>query len=387
MKVAEKYEKKSLYLATSIAAGAVGPQSVVIAPLLVSALISGMHLPGNIAGLIMSAELMSVAIASFVIAPKMATFSRRTVVVAGSFIAIAGYVSSMFVMDTSLLFLTRSVAGAGAGLVLAGGNACVAFARDPDRLYSLVILMTGLTHLLLLVLGPLFINHWSYSGAGGMQAVFVLLLLPILFLIPRHSPIEINTSATADVPSYSRPAALAICVAVILFFAHNGAVWSFSQEIGRRTGLTDQQIGLILGLTGFICLLGAVGASVLSTKYGRLRPLLAGIIICLILAVSITLTNNPIVYTVCQAFYQAAIFFTVPYLFGLAAKLDSLGRVVAAAGGGLMFGSALGPAIAGFLIGLGGYVLVALFILVSLIIVTFLSLAVDRHVEQIVLNP
>ena len=52
-----KNEERSLYAATSIAAGAIGPQSVVIAPLLVSILISGMHLPGNIAGLILSAEL------------------------------------------------------------------------------------------------------------------------------------------------------------------------------------------------------------------------------------------------------------------------------------------------------------------------------------------
>ena len=217
-----------------------------------------------------------------------------------------------------------------------------------------------------------------------MQAGFALLLFPFLFLLP-HFPSSKPDSLHCDTPpSYSRLYGLAVCAAIILFFAHNGAVWAFSQEIGRRTGMTDQQIGLILGITGFICLLGAVAAAILSTRIGRLIPMLSGIFTCMALGVTITLTNDAIVYTICQTFYQAAMFFTVPYLFGLAAKLDSHGRVMALAAGGMIFGSALGPGMAGILIELGGYRLVALFIIIAIIMVIFLSLLVNKHVEQTV---
>jgi predicted MFS family arabinose efflux permease len=388
-----RIDQRSLYLATAVAAGAIGPQSVVIAPLIVSILISGVLLPGNVAGLVLSVELMAVAIASFVVAPRMATVSRRTMALSGALIAVVAYTGSAMVSDTAMLFVTRAIAGLGAGLVLASGNASVASARDPDRLYSFVILATGLAHLLLLSVGPIFSSFWSYSGIAFMQALFILLLLPVLWLLPhRADTITRDPELPEGRPeqqSISRPYAAAIVVAVILFFTHNGAVWSFSQEIGRRTGLSDQQIGLILGITGFICLLGAVSAAILSTRFGRRAPLMVGIITCLILAVSITLTRDPVVYTICQALYQAAIFFTVPYLFGLAAKLDRFGRVLAAAGGGLMFGSALGPAVAGALVTLGGYTLMAFFIFVSLLLVILLSVAVHRFVERMdpVLTP
>lgn len=373
---------KPFYLGTSIAAGAISQQSLVIAPLLVSVIISGLHLSDDSAGLVMSTELMATALISFIIASKIAAFSLRNLALVGSLILIAGCTSSMFASDMNSLYLSRGLMGIGAGFVLASSNACVAAAPDPDRLYAFVVLTTGTTHLLLLSVGPVFSNLWSYSGVYGMQAGFTILLLPFLFLIP-HFPSGNTSSSDSGTPSsYSRLHALAICVAVLLFFAHNGAVWAFSQEIGRRTGMTDQQIGLVLGITGFVCLLGAVAAAVLSTRIGRLIPLMGGIFTCMVLGVSITLTDNAIVYTICQTFYQAAMFFTVPYLFGLAAKLDRHGRAMALAAGGMPFGSALGPGVAGFLIERGGYILVASFIVAAIIAAVILSLRVYRYTNE-----
>ncbi len=373
--------EKMFYAGTSIAAGAIAPQSIVIAPLLVSVVITGFELSGDQAGFVMSSELLATAVVSFLIASRLLKYSRRHLSIVGAMTMVIACVLSMLISELPFLYLSRVLMGIGAGLVLASSNSCVASAANPDRLYACVVLATGITHLLLLSAGPVLTDNWSYAGAYGMQAGFTLLLLPFLFLLPHFPSGKPKVNAADQATSYSRIHSYAISAALVLFFAHNGAVWAFSQEIGRRTGMTDQQIGLILGITGFICLLGAVAAAILSTRIGRLKPLLAGIITCLILGITITLTNNAIVYTISQTFYQAAMFFTVPYLFGLAAKLDSYGRVMALAAGGMTFGSALGPAIAGFLIEAGGYKSVALFILIAIALVIFLSLLVNKHVE------
>ncbi|MFD2645396.1 hypothetical protein [Pseudomonas japonica] len=56
------------------------------------------------------------------------------------------------------------------------------------------------------------------------------------------------------------------------------------------------------------------------------------------------------------------------YLTGLAAELDREGRVVAAAGSFLSLGLAVGPAISGGLISLGGFTLAAWGIAVTVVL-------------------
>ena len=377
-------ERPGVFLGTAATSGAGGTVSLIMSPLLISALISGLDLSEKSAGFIATSEFLTIAFVSFLIAPKMGVWPRRSTALCGALIAIVGHACSAFAVDVGSLTIARMVAGIGAGMMLAAGNAVVASANNPDKLYSILMIVTGAAHLLLLGLGPIFTTRWSYPGAYGIEVVFLLCLLPFVWLLPQHRDADASGALKAEDSHQPFPlgSAIMICLAMTIFFARDSALWGFSQEIGRRTGMEDQTIGAVLGLTGFIGLLGAVAVAILNVRYGRLLPMISGLAVLTILSLGICLTSNAVVFSFGIVFWQAATFFTAPYIFGIAAELDPQGRVIAACGGCLLLGASLGPVIAGTLMDLGGYNAVAIFIGVAMLAAMVLAVKANNDLGK-----
>ncbi len=360
-----------------------------MSPVLISALISGLNLSEKSAGLIASSEFLTIACVSFLIAPKMGVWPRRTTAVCGALIAIVGHTCSAFAVDTTALTVARMVAGFGAGMLLAAGNAVVASAKNPDKLYSILMIVTGVAHMVLLGLAPIATTRWSYPGAYAIEVVLLLCLLPFIWLLPQHLEAHASRASTQAHSPAAFPLgnAIMICLAMTIFFARDSALWGFAQEIGSRTGMDDQAIGTVLGMTGVIGLLGAVAVAILNVRFGRLIPMTSGLVVVTILSLTICLTSDAMVFSIGIVFWQAASFFAVPYIFGIAAELDPQGRVIAACGGCLLLGASLGPAIAGTLIDLGGYNAIAVFIGVAMLVAIALAVKVNNNLAYPAAGP
>ncbi len=369
-----------LLLGVAASSGSSGQLSQITLPLLVGAAVVGLGMDEQGAGLLSSVELITVALVSFMIAPQMGVWPRRNVALIGAGLAILGHAGSTVAPLLLPLALARILAGFGAGMMVAAGNACIANAENPDRLASLVIVSMCVVQLVTLNLMPVFVERWSYAGAYGFEAAFVLLMMPLILLLPQYRP-------DRDGPESGRRgfpigAAIAIAVIVGLFSAREAALWAFSQQIGVQTGLSNQQVGTVLGITGALGILGAVAAAALGTRYGRMKPLIVGLVMNAVLSFWISQTNDPIVFSIVEIVYHAFLFFTVPYLFGMAAELDGLGRLVAVAGGSILLGGALGPAIGGVLISWQGYTAIGGFILLAMAAVTTLAWRLQRHLDR-----
>ena len=60
----------------------------------------------------------------------------------------------MFITNIHYLVIVRVFAGVGGGLLVASGNASVASAKDPDRIFSIIVLITGITQFVVVSIGP-----------------------------------------------------------------------------------------------------------------------------------------------------------------------------------------------------------------------------------------
>jgi MFS family permease len=140
-------------------------------------------------------------------------------------------------------------------------------------------------------------------------------------------------------------------------------------------------VGTVLGLTGALGILGAVAAATIGTRYGRMKPMIAGLFMNAVLSFWISQTSDPVIFAVAEVVYHAALFFTVPYLFGMAAELDRHGRLVAMAGGSILLGGSLGPAIGGALISWQGYSAIGGFIIIAMTVVTMFAWRLQRRLE------
>lgn len=369
-----------LFIGIATSSGSSGQISQITLPLIVGATLVGLNLDEQGAGLLSSVELVTIALVSFAFAPKMGVWPRRSIALFGACITILAHAFSAKAPMLIPLVACRVVAGIGAGMMVAAGNACIANADNPDRLASLVIVWTGFIHLVTLNLMPIFIDRWSYSGAYGFEAAFIMLMLPLMFLLPQHAPDRGGEDSHQT--SFPLSAAIAVIVIVGIFFARETALWAFSQQIGLRTGLTNQQVGTVLGLTGALGLLGAASAAAISTRYGRMKPMIIGLCLNTVLSFWISQTSDPAIFAVAEVVYHAALFFTVPYLFGMAAELDRHGRLVAVAGGSILLGGSLGPAIGGALISWQGYPAIGGFIIVAMAVVTIVAWRLQRRLDS-----
>ena len=370
-----------LFFGGAATAGSSGILSLITAPVLVSALIAGLGVDEKTAGLIISIELITVAFTSFFIAPKMGAWPRRKLALVGAVIAITGHCMSAVTPDIGLLIPVRILAGVGGGLMVAAGNASIASAQDPDRIFSLIVLVTGMTQLVMISIGPIAVSIWSNSGAYLLEALFILIMLPFIASLPRYGATPVHRMDTNGEVLPIFPV-VAVCIMIMLYFSRDSSLWSFSQEIGVRTGIEKERVGFILGMTGIVAVMGAGTAAIISTRWGRLKPLMFGLITNTVLAYWISQTSNAWVFIIVEYIYHFVLFFTVPYMFGLAADLDPKGRVLAAAGGAMLFGGSVGPGVGGVLISWGGYPILGGFILVVMSIAFLLALYLNAYLQE-----
>ncbi len=325
---------------------------------------------------------MTIAIITLVISPKMGSWPLRRIAYIGAFIAIMAHTLSALVSGIPLLITMRLMAGIGGGLLLATGNAAIARANNPDRFAATILFATGATAVLVFNIMPVFIERWQLAGAFGFEALFILLMLPFMRFLPTASKVSTSDSEQAG-GGIPKIYAFAFVLVVGLYFARDNAMWAFCLQIGLRTGLSNQEVSTILGISALLGLAGAVLAAIIGVRFGRLLPMLIGLILNTVLSILITQTDHPTVFIVCVLGFNVVVFFTVPYFFGMAAALDPKGRLLAVCGGSLTLGGASGPMIGGFLIERYGYFSLAVFILIAMIIVTIIACTINHEVGKL----
>ena len=313
-------------------------------PLLVGALIDGLHLEPSRAGLLGSIELAAVAFASFVLAPRMGTISRRALSLGGGALAVCGYAASVLTGTFAGLTVCRVLAGVGAGTVLSIGNGAVSGCRQPERIYAQTTIAGTITFTALLAVLPLAINRFAYRGGYAGMALLALALLPLLRWIPDGSTSH-HSHGEADAMHPGLGVAT-LAAAAMLFFGQS-AVWAFAERLAVGAQLRHDVIGVVLAGSTLAGLGGAALASRIGALGGRTLPLIGGILTTGVTLLAVVYAATPVTYSVTIIVNGIAYLFMVPYVFGVAAALDRQGRWAAATVGAATIGAALGPGVAG----------------------------------------
>jgi predicted MFS family arabinose efflux permease len=237
-------------------------------PYLIGSVADGMGLGIDQAGLIASAELLIVALSAFAISARVRVLPRRKVALLGGVIAVAGHSLSLLTNSIETLVICRAIAGVGAGMALAIGNACLAAAHDPSKAYGQVMMLLATVTAAVIVWMGYATEIWSYNGVYGTQAIVVaLMLIPMSFLPEGDETLPEDDVNRGKVPL--RPAALIVAGIVLWHFCDN-SIWGFSERIGNKIGMAPDTIGWLLGgglLAGSI---GGFIASSIGTRYGRI---------------------------------------------------------------------------------------------------------------------
>lgn len=344
------------------AAYGVGILNLLALPYLISAIMNDLKLDAAQAGFLMSAEFVFTMLASLVVAPAMGRAPRRTLALGGAIVVIAANLISASTTDIYWLAAIRCIAGIGAGLCLACGNASVASAKDPDQAAGhMNFLFVGLMAIIMIV----YADAMGSNGLAGLYyaiaATNALMLLLIVFM-PQKAIVHANAHHFEHGSKHQNLFSVtAVCMMAAMFFfsMRDTMGWAFVEQVGISVGYSGEELGKLFSLQSFIGLLGPLAAAVIGKRFGMSTPVIIGIITTGAVSLGYVLgESSKEMYTIAVMMISTTYFYALAYLTALAAQLDREGRIAAASGAFLTLGIAVGPAFTGLLAESGGFTLV-----------------------------
>ncbi|WP_019529317.1 MFS transporter [Dasania marina] len=347
-------------LGAAAAAYGIGMLSLLVLPFLIGATMSSLGLSGSQAGWLGSAELLSVTLGSFIVAPWIGRLPRRTLAMSGAALAIAANLVSMTSLSYELLMLCRAIAGLGCGLALAAGNATVACSKNPEKMAAHMSIFFVVIMVALMMIFARVGDMYGYQGSYGALAATIAVVSLLLLGLPQHPSAAVHAEAAAGTNNKQlfSLAGIVMMLAMFCFQMRDTMSWAFVERIGAGVGYSSAEVGNLLSLQAVLGLLGPVIATLMGSRFGLKMPVIIGVLGSGLVTVMVLLSTDSVaLYTATVSLISISYFYSLAYLTSLAAELDKDGRIVAASGGLLIAGSAVAPVISGYILDAGGYVL------------------------------
>ena len=141
----------------------------------------------------------------------------------------------------------------------------------------------------------------------------------------------------------------------LVFWMGVGAIWAFVERIGLEAGIDRLMIGGVLSIGPFASVAGALTASVLHTRFGRVPVLVVAIALAILGAGLIGFGGTAPSFTLGFLIFSYVWPLFLAYLGGAMAAVDPVGRVVAMSVASQTVGMAIGPAVGGIVATHAGY--------------------------------
>jgi predicted MFS family arabinose efflux permease len=328
-------------------------------------------------------ELFVFAIVALVAAGPLARFSRVLIALLGGAVAVAACIMSALTESYSVLVVCRIMLGAGGAFVGAAGTAAAASSRNPERVYAVVMIASQVVLAFVpallerLALGP-------FGLVGGFYglAIGTVLLMPLFIwlLPPRRSESVPTTSAwTAILQAPYRAIAVVAMLALLIYETGQGGIWTYLAELGRHSGVDNRFYGDSMAVIQLVALSGSFLPIWIGDRFGYKWPIVLGIGLNVAAAAGFSYSTNPTHFVILTVIWIGSYFFVVPYLLGLMARLDDLGRWAVAVDAVWWLADAAGPPVAGMIVERSGFELLAAFPLCTGVIGITLFMRVLRR--------
>ncbi|MBB3357180.1 MULTISPECIES: MFS transporter [unclassified Novosphingobium] len=304
----------------------------------------------------------------------------RLAVSIGLALVIAGNILTALATGFAGMAAARVVAGAGEGIAVGFAFAALGRAANPDRAFSIYLVVGALCSSALLYSLP------ALQAAVSPATLFLanaLVVVPVALGVrwfPEGSIDETDIFAGAG--RLDMRLASGALLGVFLFFFALGAMWSYSERIGMAHAIAPGVIATGLSIGTMAGVAGAALAGMLPRRWGRVWPLLlsgaAGVISFLMFDGRVEATGFVVAVVLLQFCWN----FAQPLLSGICAEACLRGRVVCAMGSIQTFGTGLGPAAAAATLASGSFapmIYANSAILAASIAVTVLTIRAERR--------
>ena len=304
--------------------------------------VAGMDLGGLSAGAIVAAWVIN-------------HMNRRLIVFIGIFLAALANGLCLKYVDYETVLWLRFLAGFGSGMYTAVAMAVFGTSIRPALAYNLMLFSFAFSQALEMRILP----QLSMNGIYWVFIVCFLLTLPFLGWIKSYpKPRSMETKPeTTNKNNSSKPLLAWVCLfAIFLTYINIGAYWTYI-ELAALDGNTDPElVGEVLVWASLCSLLGCLIATLLSNRFGLLRPLLIALFTMATGVGMLAFGINEPKFLMSVFTFNLLWIFTDVYKMGSLANFDHGGNYAAYLPAAQGLGQIVGPNIAASLLAINfGY--------------------------------
>ena len=331
----------------------VGVFAIMAGPIMTEVLVGSLGLPAKAAGQIFAVEALGTALAPLAATLWMGRVKWRTAAIFALLVVVAGNVVSSYQTTAGALTALRFAVGfLGEGTAFTLGIGIVSGSAQKDRNFAFLIAAQVALGVLCFLLLPL----PKDGGIGGVLlplAGFALLTLATVGWVPQPTAAAAGHHAAAGGGGSAGPAFIALAV-MLIWCTGLGSIWAFVKLIGSSGGIDPAQVGVALGISTGVATLGALAASWLADRIGRIIPVTVALLVQVAMIFLLQGQMSFLQFAATAAVFQIFWNLTGPYLMGTIALSDNTGKVSLLIPTAQIGGFFLGPVIAGrFLTGQG----------------------------------
>ncbi len=304
--------------------------------------VAGMDLGGLSAGAIVAAWVIN-------------RMNRRLIVFIGIFLAALANGLCLKYVDYDTVLWLRFLAGFGSGMYTAVAMAVFGTSVRPALAYNLMLFSFAFSQALEMRILP----QLSMNGIYWVFIICFLLTLPFLGWIksypkPRTQDTE---SITTNKNNSSKPLLAWVCLfAIFLTYINIGAYWTYIELAALDGNTNPELVSEVLVWASLCSLLGCLIATLLSNRFGLLRPLLIALFTMATGVGMLAFGINEPKFLMSVFTFNLLWIFTDVYQMGSLANFDHGGNYAAYLPAAQGLGQIVGPNIAASLLAINlGY--------------------------------
>jgi len=298
------------------------------------------------AGQVAPIEVLGVGLASILAMFWIRRVNWRVAALVAVTAVVIGNILTTFQSDSTALTVIRFITGfIGEGTVFALSFAIIADTKETDRNFGFVTAAQVAFGVITML--TLFRLTGMYESIGGIYiplAAVAALSLIMLRFIPEGGAKE--AQAAQEVQAASMAVPLVGLLVMFIWCTGLGAVWAFMALMGIYGGLEATSAGDALAVSSAIAILGALAASAMADRFGRLAPVTIALVVQMVMISLLTGDMSFLRFAATAAIFQIFWNLTGPYIMATIASSDASGRAPVLIPAAMTGGFFLGPALA-----------------------------------------
>ena len=354
-----------------------GPAAIILMPMIVGGFIDSYGFTEQQAASILSLYGLGLVFASAFAAVWLRKFSWVSVLFFVLLLYTILNVVSANLDEFTPLLVTSFLTGLAGGSLFAVTVAALGDNREPDRAFGLAQGVQGAMMLVAFAAAPYLLQAWNVSALYYMLAAMSILVMLTLFRFPAQGLNRTASTGHNGHEANNTPLIWLGLIASIIFFVNVFGFWAFIERIGQAAQLPTNTIGLALGISQIMAIVGGLAAALASDRYGRYLPLLIVLIGQSMALFALIGKFGSVTFFLSTGVFQALFIVAVSYQMGAIAHLDIKGRYLVLMTAAQALGAAIGPSVAAAMIREGndysGIILMAaLFCLIGTLLFLFI---------------